>query len=168
MASVPLAALFLASQMFVKITSRSFIRVNVLVDPLMTDTVLSVLLHPQRNLFRAPILTDLFFYPSPGLRRNPAAVPTPSLHCFVMCLLGAITSLAAVPSQFSADGRFVNSDCLGYLRLIVLTFQKCMNLISLTLGELVVANKRSFDLSVSRGLYYTSLPLLTFKVALMS
>ena len=66
-----------------------------------------------------------------------------------MSLFGGIPALASVPLQFSADGRLVNSDRLGYLRLIVVTFQKGVYLISLALGELVIAHKRSFDL---RGL----------------
>jgi hypothetical protein len=38
----------------------------------------------------------------------------------------------------------------------------------LFLGKLCVAHKRSFDLAVFRGLSYTSLPLSTIKVALVS
>jgi hypothetical protein len=38
----------------------------------------------------------------------------------------------------------------------------------LFLGKLCVAHKHSFDLVVSRGLSYLSLPLSTFKVALVS
>jgi hypothetical protein len=38
----------------------------------------------------------------------------------------------------------------------------------LFLGKLCVAHKRSFDLAVLRGLYYFSLPLSTFKVALVT
>lgn len=69
----------------------------------MTDTDLFVLLHPQRDLFWAPILTDLLFYPSPGLGRDPAAVPTASIYGFTMRLLGAISPLATVSFQFSAE-----------------------------------------------------------------
>jgi hypothetical protein len=38
----------------------------------------------------------------------------------------------------------------------------------LFLGKLFVAHKHSFDLAVLRGLSYTSLPLSTIKVALVS
>jgi hypothetical protein len=115
----------------------------------MTDTDFSILLHPQCNLFWAPILTDLFLDPSPRLGLDPSAIPTASTYGFAMSLFRSITSLAAVSFQLSADGRSVDSDRSGYLRLIVVTFQKGIYLISLTLGELVVAHKRSFDL---RGL----------------
>lgn len=54
---------------------------------------------------------------------------------YSMSLFGAISSLASIPFQFSADCRFVNSDRLGNLRLIVVTFQKGMYLISLALGS---------------------------------
>jgi hypothetical protein len=151
-----------------KVTSSSFICVDVLVDPLMTNTVTFILPHPQRYLLRAPVLSDLYLNPGPSLRMNTSSLPFTSGYRILMSLFRTINSLAAVSFQFSANGRFMNSNCFSYLRLIVVTFQKCLNLISLTLGELVVAHKRSFDLSVFRGLYYTSLPLLTFKVALMS
>jgi hypothetical protein len=38
----------------------------------------------------------------------------------------------------------------------------------LFLGKLSVVHKRSFDLAVLRGLSYTSLPLSTIKVALVT
>jgi hypothetical protein len=41
-------------------------------------------------------------------------------------------------------------------------------ILSLSLGKLGVTHKHSFDLAVSRGLSYLSLPLSTFKVALVS
>ena len=131
---------------FVKVTSTPFVCVDILVNPLMTDTNFPIFLHPERDLFRAPILTDLFFYPPPGLGWDSSAIPAASLHRFAMSLFGTISSLASVPPHLSADSRFVNSDRLGYLRLIVVTFQKCLYLISLTLGKLCVVHKRSFDL----------------------
>ena len=112
----------------------------------MTDTNLSMLPHPERDLLRDPILTELYFYPFPGLGWDPSVIPAAPIYGFAMSLFWTISSLTSVPFQFSADSRFVNSNRLGYFRLIMVSFQKCMNLISLTLGELVVTHERSFDL----------------------
>ena len=103
-ASVPISAFFLASQMFVKITSCFFVRIDVLVDPFMTDACFFEFLHPQRDLLRTPVLPDLLLNPGPGLGLNTVPNPTASIHRFAVSLFWPISSLAAVPSRFPADG----------------------------------------------------------------
>ena len=154
--------------MFVKLTSSFLVGIDVLVNPFMTDVGTFMLPHPQRDLLWAPILADPFLNPGPGLRLDALPVPFTSIYSVAVGLFRPISSLTLVPFQLSADGRFMYSYCFCYFRLFMVTFQKCLNLISLTLGKLVVTHKRSFDFVVCRGLYYTRLPLSTFKVALTS
>jgi hypothetical protein len=85
-----------------------------------------------------------------------------------MSLFRSIASQATIATQFTAYGGFMAANHFGYLRSIVIHFQHSINLISLFLGKLRVAHKHSFDLQVSRGLSYRSLPLSTIKVALVS
>jgi transposase-like protein len=87
---------------------------------------------------------------------------------FMMSLLRPVASQSTITLQLSTDGGFVLPYHFGYFRLIVTYFQQCRNLVSLSLGKLYVAHKRSFDLAVFRGLSYRSLPLSTIKVALVS
>lgn len=120
--------------MFVKLTSSFLVGIDILVNPFMTDTGFSILLHPQRDLLRAPILADPFFDPVPGLRLDTPSVLLTPVDRFLMSLFWTISSLAVVPFQLPADGRFMDSYCFCYFRLFMVTFQKCLNLISLTLG----------------------------------
>jgi hypothetical protein len=85
-----------------------------------------------------------------------------------MGLLWSIASKTAIAAQFPADSGFVAANHFGYLRSVVTYFQQGVYLVSLFLGKLRVAHKHSFDLAVSRGLSYRSLPLSTIKVALVS
>ena len=76
--------------------------------------------------------------------------------------------LAIVAFQLPAYCGFVgaNQDC--YLCSFMSYFHQGRYLLSLFLGKLCVAHNHSFDLQVSRGLCYCSLPLSTFKVAQVS
>jgi hypothetical protein len=85
-----------------------------------------------------------------------------------MGLLRSITTLATIALRLTAYGRFMASKHKGDFRSIVTYFQQGINLVSLFLGKLCVAHKRSFDCQVLRGLSYGSLPLLTIKVAFVS
>ena len=114
-------------------------RIDVLVNPFMTDPGFFVFLHPQRNLLWAPILADPFLDPDPSLRLDTPSVPLTPVDRFLVSLFWTISSLALVPFHLPTDGRFMNSNYFCYFRLIMLTFQKCLNLISLTLGELNLA-----------------------------
>ena len=133
-ASVPLSAFFLTSQMFVKLTSSSLVGIDVLVNPFMTNVDAFMLPHPQRDLLWTPIFTDPFLNPGPGLRLNALPVPFTSIYSVAVGLFRPISSLTLVPFQLSADGRFMYSYCFCYFRLFMVTFQKCLNLILLTLG----------------------------------
>jgi hypothetical protein len=82
--------------------------------------------------------------------------------------LAGVEALAFVPAQFSTNRRFVFSDHCCNLRSVMSHFQQRVYLVSLFSGKLCVVHKRSFDLAVFRGLSYTSLPLSTIKVALVT
>ncbi len=61
----------------------------------------------------------------------------------------AITFLSTIASKFSADCGFVNLDKVSNIRLIMSCFQKCVNLVSLSMGKLLVGSHRcSFDVVV--------------------
>jgi hypothetical protein len=124
--------------------------------------------HPQPDLLRAPFLADLFLNPFPGLGLDTPVVSCTPAQRLVMSLFWTIAALTSVSPPFSAYSGFVDTYYSSNLSLIMAYFQQGINLVSLFLGKLVVAHKHSFDFQVSRGLYYTGLPLSTFKVALTS
>ena len=86
------------------------INVDVEVNPLMTDAVIAVLLHPERDLFRTPILPDLFFDPGPRLGVDMLLFLFAPVHRFAMGLFRSITSFSFVSFQLSTYGRFMSAD----------------------------------------------------------
>lgn len=97
----------------------TLISIDVLINPLMTDAVISMLLHSEQDLFRAPVLSDLFLNPGPGLGMNSLLVSLVSARRFTMCSLGSIATLSIVSFQLSIDGRsvytnYVRNFCLGF------------------------------------------------------
>jgi hypothetical protein len=148
--------------------SHPFVRQDMLINPFMTDLDGSILAQPPRDLLRTPIKTQLGFdrvlcFPKDANSPVPVAI-----EGFEMGLLGSIASLATIPTQLPTYGGFMAANHSGYLCLVMTYFQQSINLVSLFLGKLRVAHKRSFDLAVSRSLSYRSLPLSTIKVALVS
>jgi hypothetical protein len=87
---------------------------------------------------------------------------------FYRGLLGPVATQTTIAAQLPTYGGFVRAYHSGDLRSFVTHFQQGIYLVSLFLGKLCVAHKRSFDLVVFRGLSYPSLPLSTIKVALVS
>ncbi|KPJ91938.1 MAG: hypothetical protein AMJ53_10400 [Gammaproteobacteria bacterium SG8_11] len=140
-APIALAAFLLAAQVYVQLTASLFISQYVLIDPLMTDPHPGVLPQPAGNLLRTPILTQKAFNPHPGLFGDSRFGFLASTQRQLVSLFGPVTTLATVPPQFSAHRGFVHPNDTG---------------------------DHSFDLLVSRGLSYSSLPLSTIKVALTS
>jgi len=152
-ASQPFAILFLAPQVLMKSASRSLVRIDILIYPLMTYAGFFVCLHPQHDLFRAPILPDLVLHPRPRLPFDSPPFPFTTLHCFALGLLWAIPSLSSVSLQFSTDRRFMYPYCFGYLCLVLSAFQKRIYLVSFFLGKLfVVTHECSFYLIVGEVL----------------
>src|SRR4030066_791992 len=154
--------------MTIQLTSRLFVHQDVLVNPLMTDLDRIEPLQPSRDLLRAPIQTKLRFDQIPCFWQNVKMAVIAATKRLVMSLLRTVASLPTISSQLSTYSGFVRPDHLGDLCLIVVHFQQSRYLVSLFLGKLRVAHKHSFDLQVSRGLSYCSLPLSTIKVALVS
>ena len=85
-----------------------------------------------------------------------------------MVLPGSITSPTSDSLQLLADGGFLANNYFSYHYLLITYNKHCTNLVTLSLGKLCVAYKRSFDWQVFRGLSYRSLPLLIIKGALVS
>jgi len=159
MATVALAALLLAAQVFVQITPSLFIAQDVLIDPLMTDLDMLVFQQPARNLFRAPIHMNFGFDQRPDFRLDPALTLLTPAHRQVMGLLWSIATLTTITAQLSTDRGFVHPKAIGDLRLVMTHFHKRIYLVSLCLGKLFVGlHKCSFDLADQEALI---LPQLT-------
>ena len=108
-----------------------FVHENVLIDPFMADLKTVVLPEPIRYLLRTPVLTDQRFDQDPGGGFNAIPGFLTSVQSKLMSLLGAITFQRAIASKFPTDRGFVNFDQFSYFRLIMSSFQKCINLVSL-------------------------------------
>ena len=128
-----------------KISSGLFIDKDVLVDPFMTDLQIMVFPEPAGYLLRAPFLADQRLNQVPGGSVNSISCFLASAQSKLLGLFGSIASLPSIPSQLSADRRFVNLNNVCDLRLIVSCFQKSIpkgilriNLVSLFLGKLLV------------------------------
>jgi hypothetical protein len=123
-----------------EISSRMFIHENVLVDPFMADLKIVVFLEPVRCLLRAPFLADQRFDQDPG--EGFYAIPgfLTSVQSKLLSLLGSVTFLSTMASEFSADRGFVNLHMVCNFRLYVSCSQKCINLVSLFLGKLRVGS----------------------------
>lgn len=170
-AAVALPALLLASQMAMKISTGLFILENVLIDPLVADWNAEMLSKPARDLLGAPLLAYQPFNPLPGSVCDAIVSFLASVQSKLVSLFGSIAFQSTVPSQFSADGGFVNLDNPCNLRLVVPGFSKGINLVSLFLSKLRVGiHLCSFDFGRSKKheSYRSLLLVPTFKVALVS
>ena len=85
-----------------------------------------------------------------------------------MVLPGSITSPTTDSLQLLADGCFLANNYFSHHYLLITYNKHCINMVTLSMGKLCVAYKRSFDWQVFSGLSFRSLPLLTIKVALVS
>lgn len=180
--TIPFAALFLAAQVFIKITTALFIDIRVLVDGFMAHVPTSWahggqvmayvptawVLESPRDLFGTPVQAQFAFDQPPHFCTYSVFdfVLSPP-HRFIVGLAGTVSSLPAIAQQFLADGRFVNAERCSHLSLGVLHFQKCLYLVSLFPGKLGVGcHKRYFDLSVSEPILPQLASFNRFKVAL--
>ena len=139
-----------------------------LIDPLMVDADCVLSCQPPRDLHQAPIQADLFINQFPCLHLNTRLRMVSAAKCIFMSLVRYIASLSCITLQFPAYYCFMPLYYPCDPRLCVTCFQQGINLVSLFLGKLFVAHKRSFDLAVFRGLSSFSLTLATFKVAFIS
>src|SRR3989304_6448038 len=154
--------------MTIQIASRMFVRQDILVNPLVADLDGRIPIQPSRDLLWAPIQTQLRFDQLPCFRQDSHSAVIATTKRFVMSLLGPVASQTAIAAQLPTYGGFVRANHCGDLRSVVTHFQQGIYLVSLFLGKLCVAHKRSFDLAVFRGLSYRSLPPSTIKGALVS
>ena len=105
-----------------EISASMFVHENVLVDPFMADLKTVVLPEPIRYLLRTPILADQRFDQDPGGGFNAIPGFLTSVQSKLMSLLGAITFLSTIASEFSADRGFVNFDKSCNFRLFMSCF----------------------------------------------
>jgi hypothetical protein len=79
-----------------------------------------------------------------------------------------IAYLTTDSSQLPNECNFSESDYLGNYCLVKTYNKLCLNLVTLSVNKLFVAYGRAFDWRVVKCLSYPSLPLLTFKVTVVS
>ena len=134
-APVAFPALFLATQVGMEITATALVRIDILVDPFVTD--MQSLLHrqPAADLLRTPLLAQQTLNPFPSSGGNPrlglglAAGQGPVLR-----LLRAVAAKSAVAPDLTADRGLVTLQHDGNLALVVLHFQKRFDLVAFFLG----------------------------------
>jgi len=139
-------------------------------NPLVNDLDMLIFQQPTQNLFWAPIVTYFRFDQHSCSCMDAAATLSSPAHRQTMGLLWSIAALTMVPFQFPTDRRSVNFKAIGYLCLILIYFNKYINLVSLLFGKLFVgSHKCSYDLVVREALILHQLtPLSAIKVALAS
>jgi len=121
-AAIPFATLFLATQMFVQFTCCSFVCYILVVDMFIVHRLQIMVLQPASDLFRAPVQSQLLLDQMPCLNAyiGFAFLLVPP-HRFFMRLLSPIASSSTIALQFTADGRFVYTEYVGYFCLILMT-----------------------------------------------
>lgn len=121
---ISFTALLLVAQVTIQITSRLFIRQDVLVYPFMTDLERMMPPQPSSDLLRAPILTQFQLNPVPQFFRDALAAVILAAKRFMICLFWPIAALTFVPAQFATDGRFVLPNQCCDFGLVISHFQQ--------------------------------------------
>jgi hypothetical protein len=140
---VAFPALFLATQVGMEITATALVRINMLVDPFVTD--MQSLLHrqPAADLLRTPLLAQQTLNTFPGSGGNPRlGLGLAAGQGQVLRLLRAVAAKTPVVPNLTADRGLVTLQHVGSPALAVAHFQKCCNLVAFFLGELRVVSHR--------------------------
>ena len=120
----------------------SFVRIDILINALMADLDLLLFDEPARDLFRTPVLAQATFNDRPCLRRDADGDVVQFARLgFLLCLFGAIAPASSVASKFTRDGRGMNPDFGGNLKLFPVGFHAGINLVSLLRGKLSVTHQ---------------------------
>ena len=156
--------------MAVELPTRPLVLEHILINPFMTDPQPLLLFQAARDLLRAPLLPQQSRHRGPSSARDSGLAFGSALQRQCLCLLRSITAFPAIAFQFAAHAGFIHSQHVCNLRKIVPHFLKCINLVSLFPGKLVVGpHGAPLTWSLENALSYSSLPLpSTFKVALTS
>jgi hypothetical protein len=113
---------------------------HIAVDPLMTDGHAETFADAA-DLFRAPLPEQRPFYVNHGLCRHPVLARTGSACRRIdVSLLGYISPVAPVPFKLPVHRSAMDSDCFGNRCRRVLLRKKSRYLISLPLGQLLIAH----------------------------
>jgi hypothetical protein len=124
--------------MAMEISTRSFVRQDVLIGPFVIDENLPFLLEPFPDLLRAQVLTDQSLDQSSGRLINRRLSSVTSGHRQLMGLIRTIAFQAPISTQLSIDRRLMNANHFCYRVLSMTHFHKGINLISVFLGKLFV------------------------------
>ena len=140
-----LTFLLTVSQMAIQRTAGLSIRTNMLINALRTQPKTALGRQPTRNLLRTPFLAQIRFDPFDYLRRHLGHLRlllTPRQGVLVG-LAGTVAALATIAAQFPADRRGRHRQRRRDGLLIMPDFLQGVDLVSLTLGQLVIlAHKR--------------------------
>ena len=141
--SVALSALPLAAQMRVQIASKPLVRVDQLVDPLMTDPHGAFQPSSGCNLFRAPVTANESRNSAPLCRCD--AVPTPTgtspRLSPLLGLLGAISALPAIALNLARNAAGAAINRLRDVSEAISGSQHGPNLVTFFLGEVRIAHR---------------------------
>jgi hypothetical protein len=153
---VTLVAFLLTTQVGPQGSASPFVRVNVMVNMLITNCN-AFFFEPSRNLFRAPLFSDLLFYQSLGFDTDlRLCLFSPPTQSHFMGLFGSIATLLLVSPYFSTDGRFVDFQLLRYFCLVVAYIQQRFYLVSLFSGKLCVTHIVPMSFGISAHLTWSS------------
>jgi hypothetical protein len=142
-APVAFPALFLATQVGMEITATALVRIDILVDPFVTDMQSLLDRRPAADLLRTPLLAQQTLNPFPSSGGNPRlGLGLAAGQSQVLRLLRAVAAKTPVAPDLTADRGLVTLQHDGNLALVVLHFQKCLDLVSFFLGELRVVSHR--------------------------
>ena len=117
------------------------VSVDILVNPLMTDTNPLFHLDPARDLLRTPFLADQRLDLLPDLIANAGlnlVAPPPQRQ--IMGLAGPVALKTPISAQLPADCPSITTHYLGDLGLVMTCFLERINLVSFSLGKLRVAH----------------------------
>jgi hypothetical protein len=120
-------------------TTSQFVFKNVLVNPFMTDRYFHVFLHPTADLLRTPFFAYQSFNKDPSTTVNTGPdFSLPSVFRKCIGLFGAIVPSTTISYKFSTNGRFVNANHFGNLRLCKSCFKQRIYSVSFFQRELAV------------------------------
>ena len=145
--------------MAIQRTADLSIRTNMLINALRTQLKTALGRQPTRNLLRTPFLAQIRFDPFDYLRRHLGHLRlllTPRQGVLVG-LAGTVAALATIAAQFPGDRRGRHLQRCRDGLLIMPDFLQGVNLLSLTLGQLVILShkrlRRELRLKWPREIY---------------
>jgi hypothetical protein len=99
--------------------ARTFISINILIDPFEAEALLPFVAEAARNLFRAPLPCEERFYSAPSLAGDPRrGFSAPARKCQQVSLNGAVSAASSlIAAQFPRNSRLMHADHGSDMRL---------------------------------------------------